>query len=89
MANGKRSCGGVARQARTEPQPRLIDPRNRVSLTPEVMEALAVRPGNYIAFRISERGIVELYKLEWSLKEPGGSVRGDAQPDAKKSGRAR
>lgn len=39
------------------PAPRLVDPRNRVALTPEAMAALGVGPGQFVSFLIDADGV--------------------------------
>lgn len=60
----------MARRSNRTPDPRLIDPRNRVALSKQVMRALGVRPGDYITFIVDEHGAVHLYKLDLSLVPP-------------------
>lgn len=53
-----------------EPRPRLIDRQNRVALPPEIMDALSVETGDYVAFEV-EDGKVRLYKVRWVPDEAG------------------
>jgi hypothetical protein len=70
----------VARRSSKTPDPRLVDPRNRVALSREVMRALDVQAGDYVTFAIDEMGSVRIVKLHiavipvprsWPPKEPG------------------
>jgi hypothetical protein len=54
----------VARRTKRVPDPRLVDNRNRVALTREVLEALDLQPGDYVTFVVDEHGGVRLYKLD-------------------------
>jgi bifunctional DNA-binding transcriptional regulator/antitoxin component of YhaV-PrlF toxin-antitoxin module len=47
-------------------KPRLIDSQNRVTLPGEVLEALGVGIGDYVAFDI-KNGIVSLHRVRWAL----------------------
>lgn len=53
----------MARRSPKVPDPRLIDPRNRVALSKEVMRALDVAAGDYVTFEINEAGHVRIHKL--------------------------
>ena len=53
----------MARRSAKTPDPRLVDPRNRVALSREVMRALDVRAGDYVTFQIDEAGAVRILKL--------------------------
>lgn len=53
----------MARRSNQKPDPRLIDPRNRVALSQAVMRALDVRAGDYVTFEVDELGIVRILKL--------------------------
>lgn len=54
----------MPRQANRAPTPRLVDNRNRVALTREVLRALNIRPGDYITFIVNDAGDVRLCKLD-------------------------
>lgn len=54
----------MARRTRRVPHPRLVDNRNRVALTREVLRALDIRPGDYVTFVVDEHGGVHLHKLD-------------------------
>jgi hypothetical protein len=49
------------------PIPRLIDPRNRVALSKEVLRALEVAAGDYVTFIVADDGAVHLRKLVIAL----------------------
>jgi bifunctional DNA-binding transcriptional regulator/antitoxin component of YhaV-PrlF toxin-antitoxin module len=53
----------MGRRKRT-PHPRLVDNRNRVALTQEVIRALDLSPGDYVTFIVDEQGGVHLHKLD-------------------------
>ena len=57
----------MARRSSRTPDPRLIDPRNRVALSKEVMRALDVRAGDYIAFTVDEANVVRMLKLNITI----------------------
>lgn len=59
----------MARRTAKGPDPRLVDPRNRVALSREVMRALDIRPGDYITFLVDEAG-VRLAKLHITVAPP-------------------
>ena len=68
----------MARRSPQTPDPRLIDPRNRVALSREVMRTLDVQAGDYVTFEIDDHGGVRLHKLNISLappRKPGSSPR--------------
>lgn len=48
------------------PKPRLIDGQNRVALPAEVMAALNVKSGDYIAFEVAGSEI-KLHRVRWAL----------------------
>lgn len=48
--------------------PRPLDSRNRVSVPPEVREALGVEPGDYVVFKVRDRKAV-MQKVEWQVRE--------------------
>jgi hypothetical protein len=52
----------VPRRAKA-PSPRLVDPRNRVALSKDVLRALDVQAGDYVTFQVAEDGTVHLRKL--------------------------
>lgn len=52
----------VPRRAKP-PAPRLIDPRNRVALSKDVLRALDVAAGDYVTFVLAPDGTVYLRKL--------------------------
>lgn len=52
----------MARRSNQKPDPRLVDPRNRVALTREVRHALNVVPGDYVEFDV-QGDEVRLHKL--------------------------
>lgn len=54
----------MARRTKRVPDPRLVDNRNRVALSREVLRALDLRPGDYVTFIVDEHGGVRLYKLD-------------------------
>lgn len=72
----------MARRSARTPDPRLIDPRNRVALSKQVMRALDVRPGDYVTFEIDEGGIVRIHKLSLTVVPP----RRPAAPGPSRSG---
>lgn len=51
----------------SDAKPRLIDHQNRVALPGEVMRALGVRSGDYVAFEIKD-GEVRLRKVRWVVE---------------------
>ncbi len=53
----------MARRSAKNPDPRLVDPRNRVALSKEVMRALDVRVGDYVTFEVDDLGVVRIMKL--------------------------
>jgi len=59
----------MARRADPPPEPRRIDPRNRVALTSEALQALDVGPGDYVTLVVDEGG-VRLVKLHITLAPP-------------------
>ena len=60
----------MARRSARTPDPRLIDPRNRVALSKHVMRALDVRPGDYVTFEVDEGGVVRIHKLSLTVVPP-------------------
>ena len=54
----------MARKTKRVPHPRLVDNRNRVALSREVLRALEIQPGDYVTFVVDEHGGVRLYKLD-------------------------
>jgi hypothetical protein len=60
----------LARRSAKTPDPRLIDPRNRVALSRQVMRALDVRPGDYVTFEVDEAGGVRIHKLSLTVVPP-------------------
>ena len=66
MAPSGFSCT-VPKRDTAEPKPRLIDRQNRVALPTEVMKALEVKAGDYVAFHV-EDAIVRLHKVRWSIE---------------------
>jgi len=60
----------LARRSAKTPDPRLIDPRNRVALSRQVMRALDVQAGDYVTFAIDENGTVRLLKLNITVVPP-------------------
>lgn len=50
-----------------DPQPRPIDTRNRVSVPPDVRDALKLEPGDYVAFTVEGKKAV-MRKVEWTVK---------------------
>jgi hypothetical protein len=60
----------LARRSAKTPDPRLVDPRNRVALSKQVMRALDVQPGDYVTFTIDEHGTVRILKLNLSVAPP-------------------
>lgn len=60
----------MARRSAKTPDPRLIDPRNRVALSRQVMRALDVQAGDYVTFAIDENGTVRLLKLNITVVPP-------------------
>lgn len=53
----------MARRSAKTPDPRLIDPRNRVALSKHVMRSLDVQPGDFVTFDIDDHGTVRIHKL--------------------------
>lgn len=53
----------MARRSAKTPNPRLIDPRNRVALPGAVLRALDVQAGDYVEFDVSADGGVRLHRL--------------------------
>lgn len=51
-----------------EPKPRLIDRQNRVSIPPEALKALDVKPGDHVAFEVSGK-TVTLHKVKWTIEK--------------------
>jgi len=49
-----------------ESKPRLVDQQNRVSLPPEVLEALQVKAGELVAFSVDGKN-VRLHKVLWRV----------------------
>lgn len=49
------------------PKPRLIDRQNRVALPAEVMKALGVKSGDYLAFDV-DGAHVTVHKVKWSIE---------------------
>lgn len=68
----------MARRSAQTPDPRLVDPRNRVALSKEVMRALDVRAGDYVTFDVDELGVVRILKLSITVAPArrGGSSKG-------------
>lgn len=60
----------MARRSAKTPDPRLIDPRNRVALSRDVMRTLDVQAGDYVTFEIDDHGGVRLHKLNISVAPP-------------------
>ncbi len=54
----------MARKTKRVPDPRLVDNRNRVALSREVLRALDLQPGDYVTFVVDEHGGVRLHKLD-------------------------
>lgn len=52
----------VPRRAKP-PAPRLIDPRNRVALSKDILRALDVAAGDYVTFVLAPDGTVYVRKL--------------------------
>ena len=64
----------MARRSAKTPDPRLIDPRNRVALSKQVMRALDVQPGDYVTFEVDAAGSVRIVKLNISVLPPRRQV---------------
>lgn len=47
-------------------KPRLIDGQNRVALPPEVLSALGVKSGDYVAFEVKGAD-VSVHRVKWAL----------------------
>jgi bifunctional DNA-binding transcriptional regulator/antitoxin component of YhaV-PrlF toxin-antitoxin module len=60
----------VARRLTKTPDPRLVDNRNRVALSKEVLEALDLGPGDYVTFVVDEHGGVRVHKLNITVASP-------------------
>lgn len=60
----------MARRSAKTPDPRLVDPRNRVALSKQVMRALDVQPGDYVTFAIDDNGTVRILKLNITVVPP-------------------
>ena len=60
----------MARRSAKKPDPRLVDPRNRVALSKEVMRALDVQAGDYVTFEVDEAGTVRILKLAITTLPP-------------------
>jgi bifunctional DNA-binding transcriptional regulator/antitoxin component of YhaV-PrlF toxin-antitoxin module len=54
----------VAKPPTPDPRPRVIDHQNRVALPPEVLRALGVTTGDYVAFEVSGDD-VRLQRVRW------------------------
>ena len=52
---------------KTKPQPRIIDARNRVALSPEAMKALDVETGDYVVVEV-DGGEVKVRRVDWQVK---------------------
>jgi hypothetical protein len=65
----------MARRSAKAPDPRLVDPRNRVALSKEVLRALDVGPGDYVTFMVDDAGvrILKLSITPVATKRTGGS----------------
>lgn len=53
----------LARRSAKTPDPRLIDSRNRVAMSRQVLRALGVGPGDYVTFAVEDDGTVRIQKL--------------------------
>ena len=53
----------MARRTQKTPDPRLVDPRNRVALSKDVLRALDLAPGDYVTFEVNDAGHVRIHKL--------------------------
>ena len=68
---GASGYGPMARRTpRRVPDPRLVDNRNRVALSREVLRALDIRAGDYVTFVTDDHGGVRLYKLSLTVAAP-------------------
>lgn len=52
---------------KSKPQPRVVDARNRVALSPEAMKVLGVEAGDYVVFEERE-GEVVVRRVDWTVK---------------------
>jgi hypothetical protein len=60
----------LARRSAKTPDPRLIDPRNRVALSKAVMRSLDVQSCDYVTFDIDDHGVVRILKLNITVVPP-------------------
>ena len=57
----------VRRKPVDAPKPRLVDQHKRVVVPKEVLEALGIDSGDYVAFKVENR-TARMFKVELSLK---------------------